>query len=66
MFYHGIREIRRGITKHNRPIRRLTGMRAQAPSLIVATLRIAAMVALALLLIMGLLPVLAAQAAGGG
>ncbi|HET9435429.1 MAG TPA: hypothetical protein VFO50_01105 [Candidatus Limnocylindrales bacterium] len=41
-------------------------MRAPAQSLIVATLRTAAMVALALLLIMGLLPVLAAQAAGGG
>ena len=41
-------------------------MRAHLPSLILATVRTAVMVGLALLLIMGILPVLAAQAAGGG
>jgi hypothetical protein len=41
-------------------------MRAHLPGLIVSTARTAAMVGLALLLILGLLPVLAAQAAGGG
>jgi hypothetical protein len=46
--------------------RRLTGMRAHLPGLIWTTARTALMVAVAMLLILGLLPVLAAQAAGGG
>jgi hypothetical protein len=66
MFYTGITEISSESLQQDPPVRRLTGMRAHLPGLIVSTARTAAMVGLALLLILGLLPVLAAQAAGGG
>ena len=66
MFYHCDGEFRCEITKQGGGIRRLTGMRAHLPNLLASTARTAAMVGLALLLILGLLPVLAAQAATGG
>ena len=50
-------------TKHGRPGRRLTGVHAPLRQIAFTVFRIAAMVALAVLLILGLFPaVLAAQA----
>lgn len=66
MFYDARLENLAESLKQRDAIRRLTAMRAHFPSLIVATVRTALMVGVAMLLILGLLPVLAAQAAGGG
>ena len=53
-------------SKQDGPFWRLRAMRSHLPSLLLATARSLAMVLLAMLLILVLLPVLAAQAAGVG
>jgi hypothetical protein len=65
MFDSGLRENRRETSKQDPSIRRLTGMRAHLSGPVLSTARTAAMVGVALLLILWLLPTLA-QAAGGG
>ncbi len=54
-----------GSTKHSEALRRLTGMHAPMRQIAFSAIRTGALVALAMLLILGLLPaILAVQAAG--
>jgi hypothetical protein len=59
-------KIRPGTLKQDGPFWRLRAMRSHLPSLLVVTARAVAMVLLAMLLILVLLPGLAAMAAGAG